>query len=63
MQSPISLTDRSDAKQYLLDALRSLRRYEFAAADPDQSEHAWALDVAARQFAIAAVAKLTSLPS
>lgn len=55
MRTRVSVSDRSEARTYLEDALQALRTFEAGTADP---EHAWALDVAAREMALAAAAKL-----
>lgn len=54
----VSEEARHEAREYLVDAARSLRAFERGEEDP---EHAWALVVAARQFAVRAAQLLTEV--
>ncbi len=48
MKTQTSVAARREAREYLIDAARSLKAFERETEDP---EHAWALVVAAQQFA------------
>ena len=56
MRTTISVAARQEAREYLVDAAKSLRAFERGTEDP---EHAWALVVAARQFAARAAQLLS----
>lgn len=56
MRTTTSIDARREAREYLIDAARSLKAYERGEEDP---EHAWALVVAAREFAARAAQLLT----